>query len=320
MFENHKLCSDLKTKEMCLVVEQYNEGTIERKFHMHVPKHRLSEDALAYLLKALVIKFENNEPLTIVRSFLNSRGKNPSARNFNFHVTYPEPGVMRKYCGANTCAWADQVVVPSSFRSWLGLQRIRVAHPRSMTRGIVFVYKAARQPRRAIPISWIAFGAGHPGVAALARWRPLGGATILGYPKAIMRRIRCKASPRFSHFVLRKIRTANGDSVTRLRNGRTLRLRLRGDGFGLRRLWRELRKFGLRGSHLGYFFFAIRNCASHVTPVVYRQRLRLRLRHAACGEHDREIKYCVRCFHLLISSYRALLRGGLGDMIIAEAS
>jgi hypothetical protein len=107
----------VKPKEICLVVEQYREGTIERKYHLHVPKHRLSEDALAYLLKALVLKFENNEPLTIVRSFLNTRGKNPSAHNLNFHVTYPEPGVLSKYCGGDTCAWADQVVLVSSFRN-----------------------------------------------------------------------------------------------------------------------------------------------------------------------------------------------------------
>jgi hypothetical protein len=116
MYENHKLCPDLKPKEVCLVVEQYHEGTIGRKYHLHVPKYRLSEDALAYLLKTLVLKFANNEPLTIVRSFLNSRGRHPSAHSFNFHVTYPEPGVLRKYCGGDTCAWADQVVMPSSFR------------------------------------------------------------------------------------------------------------------------------------------------------------------------------------------------------------
>jgi hypothetical protein len=119
MYENHKLCPDLKPKEICLVVEQYHEGTIERKYHLHVPQHRLSEVSLSYLLKALVLKFQNNEPLTIVRSFLNDRGKNPSAHNFNFHVTYPEPGVLRKYCGGDTCAWADQVIV--------------VRHPRKRT-------------------------------------------------------------------------------------------------------------------------------------------------------------------------------------------
>ena len=102
MYEDHKLCPDLKPKEICLVVEQYREGTIERKYHLHVSQNRLSEVSLGYLLKALVLKFDNNEPLTIVRSFLNDRGKHPSAHNFNSRVTYPEPGVLRRYCGADT--------------------------------------------------------------------------------------------------------------------------------------------------------------------------------------------------------------------------
>jgi hypothetical protein len=117
MYDNHKLCGELKSKEICLVVEQYHEGKIERKYHQHVAKHGLSETSLQFLLQALVMKFENNEPLTIVRSFLNDRGENPSARKFMWHVTYPEPGVLRKYCGGDTSAWADEVVLPSSFRA-----------------------------------------------------------------------------------------------------------------------------------------------------------------------------------------------------------
>lgn len=116
MYENYKLCDELQVKDICIVVEQYREGNMERKYHLHVPQHRLSETSLQYLLQALVMKFENNEPLTIVRSFLNSRGKNPSAHNFNWHVTNAEPGVQRKYCGGNTCAWADRVIMPSKFR------------------------------------------------------------------------------------------------------------------------------------------------------------------------------------------------------------
>jgi hypothetical protein len=116
MYENHKPCPDLKPKEICIVVEQYNQGVISRKYHQHVAQHRLSETSLQYLLQSLVLKFESNEPLTIVRSFLNDRGKNPSRHNFNWHVTYPEPGVLRKYCGGDTCAWADQVILASSFR------------------------------------------------------------------------------------------------------------------------------------------------------------------------------------------------------------
>jgi hypothetical protein len=116
MYENHKLCEKLKPKEICLVVEQYKQGIIERQYHEHVPKHRLSESALQHLLMALALKFENNEPRTIVRSHLNERGREPSAHKLMWHVTYPEPGVLRKYCGTDTCAWADQVVSADRFR------------------------------------------------------------------------------------------------------------------------------------------------------------------------------------------------------------
>lgn len=117
MYENHKLCEKLKPKEICLVVEQYKEGIFEPQFHKHVPQHRLSESALQNLLRALVLKFENNEPWTIVRSHLNERGKEPPAYKMMWHVTYPEPGVLRKYCGTDTCAWADVVISPNKFRN-----------------------------------------------------------------------------------------------------------------------------------------------------------------------------------------------------------
>ena len=116
MYENFELCPDLKAKEMCIVVREYQEGQFYRRFHEHIPKHRISEENLSAMLQALVLKFQNNEPMTIMRSFLNKRGKEPSAYTFMWRVTYPEPGVLRKYCGTNVCAWADQVIAPSNFR------------------------------------------------------------------------------------------------------------------------------------------------------------------------------------------------------------
>ena len=116
MYENHKLCEKLKPKEICLVVEQYKEGIFERQYHEHIPRHRLSESALQNLLQALVLKFENKNPQTIVRRHLNERGREPPAYKLMWHVTYPEPGVLRTYCGANTCAWADQVISADKFR------------------------------------------------------------------------------------------------------------------------------------------------------------------------------------------------------------
>jgi hypothetical protein len=117
MYEGFEICPDLRPKEICLVVRQYHEGKFSRGFHQHIARHRISDEALSYLLQALVMKFENNEPLTIMRSFLNKRGKDPSAHTFMWRVTYPEPGVLRKYCGTNTCAWSDQVIQPSQFRT-----------------------------------------------------------------------------------------------------------------------------------------------------------------------------------------------------------
>lgn len=116
MYEHYKLCDELQPKEICLVVEQYAQGSVSRAYHIHVPQHRLSENSLRYLLQALVMKFEDNAPLTIVRGFLNDRGRSPSSHKFNWRVTYPEPGVLRKYCGGDTCAWADQVIQPHVFR------------------------------------------------------------------------------------------------------------------------------------------------------------------------------------------------------------
>lgn len=57
MYENYKLCERLKPSDLCLVVEQYQEGKFLRKFHEHVPKSRLSEDARRSLLCALVMHF-----------------------------------------------------------------------------------------------------------------------------------------------------------------------------------------------------------------------------------------------------------------------
>jgi hypothetical protein len=116
MYDGYKLCSELKPKEICIVVEEYHEGHFYRRFHEHIPKHRISDENLSATLQALVLKFQNNEPLTILRSFLNKRGKDPSAYTFIWHVTRPEPGVLRKHCGSNTCAWSDQVIAPSDFR------------------------------------------------------------------------------------------------------------------------------------------------------------------------------------------------------------
>lgn len=117
MYENYKLCERLKPSELCLVVEQYQEGKFLRKFHEHVPKSRLSEDARRSLLRALVMHFSGMGAESIVHCHLNSRGRTPAFSNrLKLDVSYPEPGVLRTYCGANTKAWSDHVIDPTTFR------------------------------------------------------------------------------------------------------------------------------------------------------------------------------------------------------------
>ncbi len=116
MNDGYKLCPGLKPKEICIVVEEYHGGNFYRRFHEHIPKHRISEENLSAMLQSPVLKFQNNEPLTILRSFLNERGKEPPAYKSMWHVTRPEPGGLRKHCGSNTCAWSDQVIAPWDFR------------------------------------------------------------------------------------------------------------------------------------------------------------------------------------------------------------
>jgi hypothetical protein len=117
MYERYKLCDHLKPSEVCLVVEQYTEGTFIRIFHQHVPKSRLSDDARRNLLRALVIRFSGIGAETVVHCYLNERGLVPAADNsLKMDVSYPEPGVLRLYCGANTKAWSDQVIAKWKFR------------------------------------------------------------------------------------------------------------------------------------------------------------------------------------------------------------
>ncbi len=116
MYENHKLCDSLTRSEICLVVEQYKEGIYIRKFHEHVPKHRLSNSARINLLRTLVLHFLGASAEAIVSSSLNERGRSPPARTFRCVTSYPEPGVLRAYFGADTKAWSDQVISPEKFR------------------------------------------------------------------------------------------------------------------------------------------------------------------------------------------------------------
>jgi hypothetical protein len=115
-----KRCPQLKPNELCFVLEQYHEGKFTRQFHEHVPRARLSAENKIKVIKSLVVRFygfEGMGPESIVRAYLNNRGKTPSANAvLRIHTSHPEPGVLRHYCGGDTAAWVDEVVLPSSFR------------------------------------------------------------------------------------------------------------------------------------------------------------------------------------------------------------
>lgn len=120
IFENYKLCPDLNTKEICIVLEQYQEGSFVTLQHLHVPKSRMSKDRRLALLESLICRFNSKSGLgfdQIVANYLNKRGKAPAHENsFQVVVTYPEPGVLRTYCGSDTKAWIDEVISSSNFR------------------------------------------------------------------------------------------------------------------------------------------------------------------------------------------------------------
>ena len=116
-YENYKLCSQLKTKECRIVLEQYSNRRFDRVFHQHVRSSRLSRSSKIELLKALVVRHTPLSSEAIVSAYVNGRGDEPSrSGHFRIVIRYPEAGAMRTYCGANTVAWIDDVISPSDFR------------------------------------------------------------------------------------------------------------------------------------------------------------------------------------------------------------
>ena len=116
MYENYKLCDRLTPGELCFVVEQYAGGNMVQKFHEHVPWYRLGRERSFNLLRTFVFHFSGADPREMLTGSLNGRAKSPTATPPPWHTCYPEPGVLRNYCGANTKAWLDQVIAPDKFR------------------------------------------------------------------------------------------------------------------------------------------------------------------------------------------------------------
>ena len=119
IYESYKLCAELKPKEVCVVLERCESGGYARLVHAHVPYRRISNDRRLELLRALILgakRSADDELSSIISYFLNDRGRSPERRSLPVHVAYPEPGVLRTYCGTNLIAWSDQVVLPDEFR------------------------------------------------------------------------------------------------------------------------------------------------------------------------------------------------------------
>lgn len=117
VFSGVRLCEELARKQKCFRLQRYNGGAFVDLFHEHVPDHRISFDGGMEVLRALVARFEGFTAPDILRCHLNSRGPNPAApRRLAIHVEYPEPGVIRRYCGGDVLAWMDEVIGPDQFR------------------------------------------------------------------------------------------------------------------------------------------------------------------------------------------------------------
>lgn len=118
MFPGFQICTDLKPKEKCFRLREYDEGKFNDIFHEHIPKHRISEDNASLFIKAIVMKHSPFGDSEILRTYINSRGKEPSSIKLGQgHVDYPEPGVLRRYFDAgNMHAWYDEVIDKSCFR------------------------------------------------------------------------------------------------------------------------------------------------------------------------------------------------------------
>jgi hypothetical protein len=118
MNSGFKICSELKVKEKCFRLQIYDQGEVKELFHEHVPKYRISSPNAVAFMKALIIKYSSLRDPEILKTYLNSKAKEPSAINLcKAHIEYPEPGVFRKYfSGGDITAWVDEVVSPNEFR------------------------------------------------------------------------------------------------------------------------------------------------------------------------------------------------------------
>jgi hypothetical protein len=110
-------CNDLKPKTLCVRVRRYQSGKFEELYHEHVPAYRLSRPKSIEMMKAMVLRFSGCGAYEVLRSYLNTRSMEPAAYPFQITVEYPEPGVLRTYCGTSVQVWCDSVISPVNFRT-----------------------------------------------------------------------------------------------------------------------------------------------------------------------------------------------------------
>jgi hypothetical protein len=89
----------------CIRLRKYNHGEgdlFAELFHEHFPAHRIGHDAQIEMMKALVLRYEEEEASYILRCYLNKRGHDPEPYDpFRFQVDLKD-GVMRMFCGGTS--------------------------------------------------------------------------------------------------------------------------------------------------------------------------------------------------------------------------
>jgi hypothetical protein len=117
MYSRFEICGTLAPAAKCIRLRKRRGDAWSELFHEHFPRHRISEFASIEMMKALVLRYKEAEAPYILRCYLNRRGRVFNACDpFQVWVEYPEPGVIRTYCGTDIQAWLDTVIAPEEFR------------------------------------------------------------------------------------------------------------------------------------------------------------------------------------------------------------
>ena len=106
IYETFRLCKTLTRSQKCVRLRSYVKGHFEQRFHKHVAAHEIAEKRVAEVLTTLVLRYEEAAGERIVNAYLTLRGRTAKlSRPYQIHVTYSEPGAIRRYCGGDALAW-----------------------------------------------------------------------------------------------------------------------------------------------------------------------------------------------------------------------